>query len=255
MIKDIKKVLEQVQAENGSVFTDVVVTNVSFAPAAKEKSLDYWATLTLNRAIPGMIDVRTANAAGGYDVTYREGLVRTVMVPLGTIVTAFMDMLVEVDDAKTLVEYTDIDEDGDKERCKLPLKAVARNLSKYKAILVADAHKEAASDKENPYISKLHELLNGATLNVIARPVKAGKVKSLFSLNDTEHEAEHDSIWHDIYGVRPDDMFAYNVGRALTWCIKRNAKNAAKDTASATNALADLLAQYTGNSAAAAATE
>ena len=222
MVKDIKEVIAAAKAAGAVIVNDARVTNVSIYPAAEGKNVAYWATLTVNSALPGMI------AEGrGDNVTYKKGLTTTVTVPLGTVVTCLFDSLIEMDNDDAI------------------------DLCNYKKLIIADAEKEALADDAHPYVSHLHKLVNATKISVIARDVKKGKVKSLFSLNTKEVEVEHDSVWHDIYGL--NSVREKKIAEALAYCLDAN-KNAAKDDAA--DAKADafnaILEMYKKNSNAAA---
>ena len=88
MTKDIKEVIAAAKAAGAVIVNDARVTNISFYPAAEGKNVAYWATLTINQAIPGMI-----SEGKGDNVTYKKGLTTTVTVPLGTVVTCLFDAL------------------------------------------------------------------------------------------------------------------------------------------------------------------
>ena len=221
MIKDIKEVIAAAKAAGAVITNDARVTNVSFYPARDGKNVDYWATLSINAIVPGMIATGT-----GDNVTYKKGNTTTVTVPLGSVITCLFDYLIESDDDNAI------------------------DLCDYKALLYADAEKEALADDAAPYISHLHKLLNAAKLSVIARDVQKGKdVKSLFSINDRVRKADNDSVWHDIYGL--NGVREKRIAEALAYCVDANAKNAAADTnESKASAYDALLAAYRKNSAA-----
>ena len=123
----------------------------------------------------------------------------------------------------------------------------------YKAILLADAEKEALSDDAHPYVSNLHKLVNAAKINIVARDVTKAmkKVKSLFSLNDREHEVTNDSVWHDIYGMTA--IRDSKIAEALAYCKAANEKNAAVDDSTAkASAYVAIMRAYQQNSASAA---
>jgi hypothetical protein len=129
----------------------------------------------------------------------------------------------------------------------------AIDLCDYKAILLADAEKEALADDAHPYVSHLHKLVNAAKISVVARDVfKKDKVaKSLFSINDREHEINNDSVWHDIYGL--NSVRESKIADALTFCKTVNEKNGEADDATAKASAYDaIMRAYQQNSAAAA---
>ena len=224
MIKDINEVIKAAKAAGATVVNDARVTNVSIYPAKDGKNVDYWCTLTINAVIPGMI------AEGvGTDVTYKKGNTRTITTPLGSVVTCLFDALIEMDDDNAI------------------------DLCDYKQILLADAEKEALADDAHPYVSNLHRLVNAAKISVVARDVTKAqkKVKSLFSINDREHEITNDSVWHDIYGL--NSVRPAKIAEALDFCKKANDANAATDDTAAKASVYDaIMAAYRGNSAAAA---
>ena len=124
MIKDIKEVIAAAKAAGAVIVNDARVMNVSIYPAADGKNVDYWATITVNQALPGMI------AEGkGDNVTYKKGLTTTCTVPLGTLVTCLFDALIEMDDDDAI------------------------DLCDYKRLIVADAEREALADDAHPYVS------------------------------------------------------------------------------------------------------
>ena len=199
-MKDINEVIKAAKAAGATVVNDVRITNFSVYPAREGKSIDYWVTLTINGVVPGMIAEGTGDA-----ITYKKGNTKNITVPLGSIVTCLFNALIELDNDDAI------------------------DLCDYKAILLADVEKEALSDDTHPYISHLHKLVNAARINIIARDVfKKDKVaKSLFSLNDREHEINNDSIWHDIYNL--NSVRESKIADALKYCIDANAKNATSD--------------------------
>ena len=191
-MKDIKQILEAAKAEGCTINADVRVSNVSFYVAVKD-NVDYWATVTLhNVAIPAMI----ANGD-----TYKQGLSKTVTVPIGTLVTLLFDYLIEQDDDNAI------------------------DLCDYKRIIFADAEREAKSTDDAPYISHLHKMLMASKINVITRPVEKGKKYSpFFALNEKERQADNDGFWHDVYGltnVRPN-----KIAEALDFAVATNKVNA-----------------------------
>lgn len=222
MTKDIKEVIAAAKAAGAVIVNDARVTNISFYPAAEGKNVAYWATLTINQAIPGMI-----SEGKGDNVTYKKGLTTTVTVPLGTVVTCLFDALIEMDNDDAI------------------------DLCDYKKLILADAEREALADDAHPYVSHMHKLVNAAKLSVIARDVKKGKVKSLFSLNAKEVDVERDSVWHDIYGLT--SVRESKIAEALKYALSANEKNAADDAADAkADAFNKIMELYKQNSNAAA---
>lgn len=222
MIKDIKEVIAAAKAAGAVIINDARVTNVAIYPAAEGKNVAYWATLTVNQALPGMI------AEGkGDNVTYKKGLTTTVTVPLGTVVTCLFDALIDMDNDDAI------------------------DICDYKKLILSDAEREALADDAHPYVSHLHKLVNATKISVIARDVKKGKVKSLFALNAKEVDVEHDSVWHDIYGLT--GVREKKISEALAYCLDAN-KNAAKDDAAEARneAFNAILEMYKKNSAASA---
>lgn len=223
MTKDIKEVIAAAKAAGAVIVNDARVTNISFYPAAEGKNVAYWATLTINQAIPGMI-----SEGKGDNVTYKKGLTTTVTVPLGTVVTCLFDALIEMDNDDAI------------------------DLCDYKKLILADAEREALADDAHPYVSHMHKLVNAAKLSVIARDVKKGKVKSLFSLNAKEVDVERDSVWHDIYGLT--SVRESKIAEALKYALSANEKNGADDAAADAKADAfnKIMELYKANSNAAA---
>ena len=191
LMKDIKQIIEATKAEGCTISNDVRVSNVSLYVAVKD-NVDYWATVTLNTAVPAMVP--------NGDV-YEKGLSKTVTVPIGTLVTLLFDYLIEQDDDNAI------------------------DLCDYKRIVFADAEREARSTADAPYVSHLHKLLMASKFNVITRPVEKGKkYVPFFSLNEKERQAENDGFWHDVYGltnVRPN-----KIAEALEFAIATNKANA-----------------------------
>lgn len=224
-MKDIKEVIANAKKDGAVVVNDLRVMNVSIYPAADGKNVDYWATITVNQALPGMV------AEGkGDNVTYKKGLTTTCTVPLGTLTTLLFDALIEMDDDDAI------------------------DLCDYKKIILADAEKEALADDAHPYVSHLHKLINAAKINVIARDVKKGKVKSLFSLNAKEVDCERNSVWHDVYGLT--GVRTKKIAEALAYALDANSKNAANDAADAKqDAFNAIMEMYKKNSANAAVNE
>ena len=222
MTKDIKEVIAAAKAAGAVIVNDARVTNVSFYPAAEGKNVAYWATLTVNQALPGMV-----SEGKGDNVTYKKGLTTTITVPLGTVVTCLFDALIEMDNDDAI------------------------DLCDYKKLILADAEREALADDAHPYVSHMHKLVNAAKLSVIARDVKKGKVKSLFSLNAKEVDVERDSVWHDIYGLT--SVRESKIAEALKYALSANEKNSADDAADAkADAFNKIMELYKANSNAAA---
>ena len=191
-MKDIKQILEAAKAEGCTINADVRVSNVNFYVALKD-DVDYWATVTLhNVAVPAMISEGD---------TYKQGLSKTVTVPIGTLVTLLFDYLIEQDDDNAI------------------------DLCDYKRIIFADAEREAKSTDDAPYVSHLHKMLMASKINVITRPVEKGKKYSpFFALNEKERQADNDGFWHDVYGltnVRPN-----KIAEALDFAVATNKANA-----------------------------
>ena len=225
MLKDIKKIVEAAKAAGATIATDCRVTNVTIFPAATGKNVDYWITLSVNQALRGMIaDKKDEN---GNIVTYKEGLTTTVTSPLGTLVSCLFDALLDMDNDDAL------------------------DLLDYKRIIIADAEKEALADDAHPYTSHLHKLVNTAKINVIARNVKKGKVKSLFALNEKDVDVARDSIWHDIYNLTA--IREKKISEALSYCKDANTAKAAEPDTKA-DAFQQLMELYKKNAAAANAT-
>ena len=239
MFTDIKKVIEAVKADkkaNATVTNDIRVNDVSIY-VARNENVDYWATLSLNKPIRGMYTVKNGDA-----VEYRKGLTSTVTVPLGTLITLLFDALLSVDSKDKVNLGNGVEKS---------LSYVAKKLGALKDAIVGDAHLEATTPG---YTSHFHELIVGTTINVITRDVfKAdGKVKSLFSLNEREHEIDRDSVWADIYGlVGLDDDFLVD---AYNFAVDANAKKATADAAASNQnaVLTALQKAFAGNSAAGA---
>lgn len=224
MIKDIKEVIAAAVKAGATVVNDVRITNFSVYPAREGKNVDYWCTLTINGIVPGMIA-----EGNGADVTYKKGNTKTVTTPLGSVVTCLFDALIEMDNDDAI------------------------DLCDYKSILLADAEKEALADDAHPYVSHLHKLVNAAKISIVARDVTKAmkKVKSLFSINDREHEVTNDSVWHDIYGL--NSVRESKIADALAYCKAANEKNAAADDSAAKASAYDaIMKAYQQNSAAAA---
>ena len=221
MIKDIKEVISNAVKAGATVVNDVRVTNFSVYPAREGKNVDYWCSISINGIVPGMI------AEGkGSDVTYKKGNTKTITTPLGSVVTCLFDALIEMDNDDAI------------------------DLCDYKSLLLADAEKEALADDTHPYVSHLHKLVNAAKISVVARDVfKKDKVaKSLFSINDREHEINNDSVWHDIYGL--SSVRDSKIAEALAFCKSANEKNAQADDATAKASAYDaIMRAYQQNSA------
>lgn len=214
LMKDIKQILEAAKAEGCTVSNDVRVTNISLYVAVKD-NVDYWATVSLNTAVPAMVP--------NGDV-YEKGLSKTVTVPIGTLVTLLFDYLIEQDDDNAI------------------------DLCDYKRIVFADAEREARSTADAPYVSHLHKLLMASKLNVITRPVEKGKkYVPFFSLNEKERQAENDGFWHDVYGltnVRPN-----KIAEALDFAVAANKANASSESSEKQSAYDALMAAIKQNSA------
>ena len=221
-MKNIKEILEAAKAEGCTVSNDVRVTNVSLYVAVKD-NVDYWATVTLNTAIPAMIP-KQISSADGTSVVYEKGLSKTVTVPIGTLVTLLFDYLIEQDDDNAI------------------------DLCDYKRIIFADAEREAKSTDDAPYVSHLHKMLMASKLNVITRPVEKGqKYSPFFALNEKERQAENDSFWHDVYGltnVRPN-----KIAEALDFAVAANKANASSESSEKQSAYDALMAAIKQNSA------
>ena len=214
LMKDIKQILEAAKAEGCTVSNDVRVTNISLYVAVKD-NVDYWATVSLNTAVPAMVP--------NGDV-YEKGLSKTVTVPIGTLVTLLFDYLIEQDDDNAI------------------------DLCDYKRIVFADAEREARSTADAPYVSHLHKLLMASKFNVITRPVEKGKkYVPFFSLNEKERQAENDGFWHDVYGltnVRPN-----KIAEALEFAVAANKANASSESSEKQSAYDALMAAIKQNSA------
>lgn len=214
LMKDIKQILEAAKAEGCTVSNDVRVTNISLYVAVKD-NVDYWATVSLNTAVPAMVP--------NGDV-YEKGLSKTVTVPIGTLVTLLFDYLIEQDDDNAI------------------------DLCDYKRIVFADAEREARSTADAPYVSHLHKLLMASKLNVITRPVEKGKkYVPFFSLNEKERQAENDGFWHDVYGltnVRPN-----KIAEALDFAVAANKANASSESSEKQSAYDALMTAIKQNSA------
>lgn len=229
-MKDIKQILEAAKAEGCTISNDVRVSNVSFYVAMKD-NVDYWATVTINTAIPAMIPKKVSSAEST-SVVYEKGLSKTVTVPIGTLVTLLFDYLIEQDDDNAI------------------------DLCDYKRIVFADAEREARSTEDAPYVSHLHKMLMASKVNVITRPVEKGKkYVPFFALNEKERQADNDGFWHDVYGltnVRPN-----KIAEALEFAIatnKANANaNANTEKQSAYDALMAAIKQNSANAAVATA--
>ena len=198
-MKDIKQILEAAKAENCTISNDVRVSNVSFYVAMKD-NVDYWATITLNTAIPAMIP-KQVSSAENTSVVYEKGLSKTVTTPIGTLVTLLFDYLIEQDSDDAI------------------------DLCDYKSIIFTDAEREARATADAPYVSHLHKMLMASKINVITRPVEKGKkYVPFFALNEKERQADNDGFWHDVYGltnVRPN-----KIAEALEFAIATNKANA-----------------------------
>ena len=221
-MKDIKQILEAAKAESCTISADVRVTNVSFYVALKD-NVDYWATVTLNTAIPAMIPKKVADG-----VVYEKGLSKTVTTPIGTLVTLLFDYLIEQDNDEAI------------------------DLCDYKSIIFSDAEREARATDDAPYVSHLHKMLTASKLNVITRPVEKGKkYVPFFSLNEKERQADNDGFWHDVYGLT--NVRQSKIAEALDFAIatnKANANaNANSEKQSAYDALMAAIKQNSANAA------
>ena len=198
-MKNIKEILEAAKAEGCTISNDVRVSNVKFYVAMKD-NVDYWATITLNTAIPAMIP-KQVSSVEGTSVVYEKGLSKTVTTPIGTLVTLLFDYLIEQDSDDAI------------------------DLCDYKSIIFSDAEREARASADAPYVSNLHKMLMASKLNVITRPVEKGKkYVPFFALNEKERQADNDGFWHDVYGltnVRPN-----KIAEALDFAIATNKANA-----------------------------
>lgn len=215
-MKDIKDILAAAKAEGCTISNDVRVSNVSFYVALKD-NVDYWATVTLhNVVVPAMVSEGD---------TYKQGLSKTVTVPIGTLVTLLFDYLIEQDDDNAL------------------------DLCDYKSLIFADAEREARATADAPYVSYLHKMLMASKINIITRPVKKGeKYKSYFAINDKERQAENNSFWHDLYGLT--GVRASKIAEALEFAIATNKANAnAKADSEKQSAYDALMAALKKNSA------
>ena len=226
ILKNIKEILEAAKAEGCTISNDVRVSNVSFYVAMKD-NVDYWATVTINTAIPAMIPKKVSSAEST-SVVYEKGLSKTVTVPIGTLVTLLFDYLIEQDDDNAI------------------------DLCDYKRIVFADAEREARSTEDAPYVSHLHKMLMASKVNVITRPVEKGKkYVPFFALNEKERQADNDGFWHDVYGltnVRPN-----KIAEALDFAIATNKANANANSNSEKQSAYDaLMAAIKQNSANAA---
>lgn len=229
-MKNIKEILEAAKAENCTISNDVRVSNISFYVAMKD-NVDYWATVTLNTAIPAMIPKQVSNAEGT-SVVYEKGLSKTVTVPIGTLVTLLFDYLIEQDSDDAI------------------------DLCDYKSIIFSDAEREARATKDAPYVSHLHKMLMASKLNVITRPVEKGKkYVPFFALNEKERQADNDGFWHDVYGLT--NVRQSKIAEALEFAIttnKANANaNANTEKQSAYDALMAAIKQNSANAAVATA--
>ena len=112
-------------------------------------------------------------------------------------------------------------------------------------------HSVPLADDAHPYVSHLHKLVNATKINIIARDVKKGKVKSLFALNAKEVDCEHDSVWHDIYGMT--GVRDKKIAEALAFALDTNSKNVANEAndakADAFNAIMELYKKNSANAA------
>lgn len=218
---NIQKIIANAKAAGAVVVADARVCNVTIF-VAKNDNVDYWAKLSINNIIPGML-VRK-NEDGTEE--YYKGNTRTVTVPLGTVITLLFDYLIEQDNDEAL------------------------DLIDYKKLIYADAEREAIAPSDRPYISYLHKLLTATSVNVIARDVKKGEaVKSLFSLNEKVEIPANDSVWHDLYGLAK--VRATKISEALAWCKATNnaSANATEAKASAFDRLMNSLKSNSSHTA------
>lgn len=211
MINNLVEIIKSAKEAGAQVVNDVRVINVSLYPAKADKGVDYWATLTVDAVLEGMIAIG--------DGEYAKGKTKTVTVPMGTLVTMLYDCLLDVDSDE------------------------ADSLLTYKQVIIADAEKEALSSDDAPYVSHLHKLLIKSKVNILSREVTKGKVKSLFSLNEKEVEVENDSIWHDLYGL--SNVSERKIAAAAEFAENENKANKASKATSAQDNLAAILAAYT----------
>jgi len=223
MITNINKILDEVKKQGATVITDVKVKHVSFYPAKKGKNVDYWCSLTLDKAVPASIPNKFNE--NGEPINWVEGLSRTIIIPFGLAVTIVFEGLFDMEDNNTEVVV------GGK---TLSAGEAAEDLSDYKDWIVNEAKEEALADDADAVPSYLHKLLNRATINIICRPVKKGKIKSLFSLNAKEVDVDRDSIWHDPYnlsGIRERKIVEALEAAKKAAADKKNAETNAKVSA------------------------
>ncbi len=219
---NIQQIIADAKAAGASVTTDAKVTNVTIF-IAKKDNVDYWAKLSINKIVPGMLVRKHEDGTE----EYYKGNTRTITVPLGTVITLLFDYLIEQDNDEAL------------------------DLVDYKKIIYADAEREAIAPRDRPYVSYLHKLINATSINVIARDVEEGQpVKSLFSINEKDRIPSNDSVWHDIYGLA--NVRANKIVEALNYCVKVNAAavgNTASDKASAFDRLMNSLKNNSSHTA------
>lgn len=184
---DIKKVISSIAEKNNpQVFNGLRIKGISVY-AAKNDSVRYWATITVDKPIRGTYVDSVVN-----DVPhYSYGLTTTVTTPIGSLITVLFDALFDINDD------TEVEVAPNK---KITVEDAATDLVAVKKAMVADFEQLAVDPKCRTAIGSL---LVKSSINVISRDVfkEDGKIKSLFSLNEKENEIERDSVWHDIYGI------------------------------------------------------
>jgi len=214
-MSNVTEIVAAAKAAGATIVNDIKVTGVSIYPA-KAENVDFWVTLSLNKIVYGVI-AKTSNDG---TKTFEKGKTKTITVPMGTVMTLLFDYLCEQDDDTAL------------------------DLVDYKKLIQQEAKDAAIAPEGAVVISNLQKLINLSTINVIARDVEHGtKVKSLFSINDKEHEVVNDSVWHDIYGltkVRPSKII-----EALAWC---KANNKTTETLTKASAFDQLMASLKAKS-------
>ena len=223
MITNIENIIAEVKKQGATVITDVKVKHVSFYPAKKGKNVDYWCSLTLDRPVPASIPNKFDE--NGNAINWIEGLSKTIIIPFGLATTLVFEGLFDMED-----DYTEVVVGGK----TFTAGEAAEDLSDYKEWIIAEAKKEALTDDEDAVPSHLHQLLNRATINVICRPVKKGKIKSLFSLNAKDVDVDRDSIWHDPYnatGIRVRKIVETLEAAKKAAADKKNTENNAKVSA------------------------
>lgn len=218
MINNLAEIIKAAKENGATVANDVRIKNVSLYPAKGDKGVDYWATLTVDAVLEGMIATKEGD--------YVKGKTTTVTVPMSTLVTMLYDCLFDVDSDE------------------------ADALLTYKSVIIADAEKEALSSDDAPYISHLHKLLVKAKVSILSREVTKGKVKSLFALNEREIEVENDSIWHDLYNL--NNLSDRKIAAAAEFAEAENKANKTAKGNSQQDNLAAILAAYAKQNNAAA---